>query len=250
LDQYKIVEKLIYDQNQKLITLRVYNYDSSVGAPILDSAALSFSAWGSNAPPASYDITNYTVGITEHHWMAYDNLGRAVIDSVTPNSSNDLGTIHCFYDNNGNNTLQFYYPDPNAPTGYSLQAIDTISVQAGNIAASKGYSVINGTDTLGNYGVLSIYKGEQDAYTYSTYTNPLYQSYFSNSLGSLFYYNSIGDYLSQKLPSHWIVAGNNGSPAFTINYSWTTNSAGKVVRGIGVESGSGAIAEEYTFTYN
>ena len=61
-------------------------------------------------------------------------------------------------------------------------------------------------------------------------------------------FNDFFDFRSKYLPAKF-TAQENGSPTVTINYLWTVDATGSVVKGIGTDAGNGSTQEIYSFTY-
>jgi hypothetical protein len=249
----KSVEIFGYDQTTRLSSIHGYSYDTSGGAPVLDSFLISFTMADTTMPPTSYDIVYHITGAppagnADHHVLLYDSQKRVTLDSIASSNVNDQSTQHYIYDGGGNTTIQWLFPDPNAAGGYSINQIDTMLIQNNHISSDLNYTVSNGDDGMGHYVIIAEDLTRLYTRTYSADINPLYNSSLSNSLGCLMAFNGVGDYRSSNLPEQF-TDQEAGSPSITLNYVWMTNTSGKVTQGTGVDAGSGLPVEVYGFSY-
>jgi hypothetical protein len=249
----KSVEIFGYDQTTRLSSIHGYSYDSSGGAPVLDSFLVSFTLADTTMPPSSYDIVYHTngaapAGNADHHVLFYDNQKRVILDSIASSSVNDQSVQHFIYDGGGNTTIQWLFPDPNAAGGYSINQIDSMQIQNNEIHTDLNYTVTNGDDGMGHYVIIAEDFTRLYTRTYSANSNPLYNSSLANSLGCLMAFNGFGDYRSANLPSQF-ADQEAGSPSMLLNYVWSANASGKVTQGTGVDAGSGLPVEVYGFSY-
>jgi hypothetical protein len=239
----KLVEFFSYDQNAKLAKISGTNYDSTSGVTI-DSAILSFNISDANALPTYLDVTNYAqgnpiAGLTDHHLLYFDNNNRLIKDSISESDVQDSAVQKLYYDDNGNYTVEYYEPDPNAPGGpFALNQNDTTMVQSGNISNEINYSYYQGNQ------ILTYYKSQMSG----AQNNPLYNDKLATAFGSFFLFNEVGDFLSQNLPSQTTDQEGSGAEQVILHYTWSTNADGKVIQGVATDDG-GAIQKIYTFTY-
>ncbi len=136
----------------------------------------------------------------------------------------------------GNTTIEWLSGDPNTRGSYTWNQIDTIYVQNEVIQTDINYSSPGGP-------INHFYSR-----TFSTHVNPLYNADLANSLGCLMVFNNFKDFRSKYLPSQFEDQETN-SPNVTVNYLWTTDATGIVVKGIGTDAIDGSIREIYTFVY-
>jgi hypothetical protein len=104
--------------------------------------------------------------------------------------------------------------------GWGADAIDTIFLNNGNMAARYQYIQINMAWVLDQSLVVN---------TYSTHANPLYNTHYSNSLGAFFLDTGYFDCFSKDLPAEGII--------------WKTDASGKVISGLAPDGSS------ITYTY-
>jgi hypothetical protein len=237
----KLVEMFSYNNQTQLASIQAYNYDSSGGSPVTDTFLISFTFTTIGLPPASYDEIFHIqgdppAGQTEHHLLAYDGQNRVTADSITATTTNSFSTQDVQYDNRGNTTIQWLFGDPQTPGSDMVTQIDTMNVQNETILTDINYSVPDGT--LNHLFTRS----------YSTHVNPLYNASLANSLGCLMVFNNLMDFRSKYLPTQFSdQEGTN--PATTINYFWTTDATGSVVKGVGTDNSDGSVQQVYTFSY-
>ena len=234
----KTIEVFGYNTKAQLETINIYSYDSSSGTPIIDSIFVSFNLTQGIYPPQGYNVRYHyqgdpPVGESNYHELFYDNQNRVTIDSVTISDINGFPVQHFLYDNNGNSTVQWL---TQVPGNYAINQIDTLFIQNENITTDINYTTSNGT--LNHLFTRS----------YSTHINPLYNKILANSLGSLMVVNNYFDFRSNYLPAQFIDQ-ENGSPANTINYLWTTDATGSVVSGFGTDAGNGSVLQVYNCSY-
>jgi hypothetical protein len=237
----KLVEMFSYNNQTQLVSIQAYNYDSSGGAPVTDSFSVSFTFTSIGQPPASYDEIFHIqgdppAGQTEHHLLSYDSQNRVTADSITATTTNSFSTQDVQYDNRGNTTIQWLFGDPQKPGSYVVNQIDTMNVQNETILTDINYSVPDGT--LNHIFTRS----------YSTHVNPLYNTSLANSLGCLMVFNNLMDFRSKYLPTQFMDQ-EGANPAASINYLWTTDATGSVVKGVGTDNSVGSVQQVYTFTY-
>ncbi len=243
----KTVRNFTYDQNQELGAVHTHTYDTSGGQAYLDSSLITYPSSSPTTPPASYDITwvigsvNPAQGATEHHLLYYDGQNRIVKDSMSSKTnitnSPDLFTTNFIYASS-NIIAQYLYQNPNGPDINSMVGLDTFTIANSNLGNTIQYNVQPG-DT-------SFYRS--DNYLYSNSKNPLYESTLANRLGAVLRFNNIGDFISPYLMSQWTMnmGGNN---QFTRNYTWVTDSEGRIVQGFGTDKISGQVTDYWTFQY-
>jgi hypothetical protein len=86
------------------------------------------------------------------------------------------------------------------------------------------------------------------SFTYSNYPNPFYQPPLATHIAPLMVFNVI-DIFSKNLFSSSTAQFINKDPYQVINYSWTTNTNGQVISGVGRDATTGAILQYIWFTY-
>jgi hypothetical protein len=238
----KEVVSFDYDQNSQIATLRRYGYDSSVNPVTLDSAHLSFTPAAAGSFPGEYDLnffqTNPSASQTEHHFLTYDPQNRVSRDSVGINTTGNYTTQHFTYDDWGNTTIEQFAGDPQTPGSYTtLVQIDTMYVQENNLYSDYAYTGLNGSGLI-----------HYISRNFSTENNPVYNGAWSNSLGALLNFNSLVDFRSKNLPSYMSYQDDSFN-TIALNFVWTSDAAGRVIRGIGTDTNSGLVGETYTFNY-
>ncbi len=244
----KTVRNFTYDQNQELGAVHTHTYDTLGGQAFLDTSLITYPSSSPTTPPASYDITwvmgsvNPVQGASEHHLLSYDAQNRIVKDSISSktdisNPTPKLYTTNFIYANS-NIIAQYLYQNPSGPDINSMVSLDTFMLSNGNLGNTIQYNVQPG-DT-------SFYRS--DGYLFSNSKNPLYETTLANRLGAVLRFNNIGDFISPYLMSQWTMnlAGNN---QFTRNYTWVTDSEGRIVQGFGTDKVSGQVTDYWTFQY-
>ncbi len=243
----KTVRNFTYDQNQELGAVHTHTYDTVGGQAFLDTSLITYPSSSATTPPASYDIiwvmgsVNPAQGATENHLLYYDAQNRIVKDSISSktniSNSPNLYTTNFIY-TNSNIIAQYLYQNPGGPDINSMVGLDTFMLANGNLSNTIQYNVVP-NDT-------SFYRG--DNYLYSASKNPLYESTLANRLGAVLRFNNIGDFISPYLMSQWTMnlAGNN---QFTRNYTWVTDSEGRIVQGFGTDKISGQVTDYWIFQY-
>ena len=237
----KGVEIFGYDAQARLATIHAYSYDSSGAAPVIDSFLISLNLTAAIDPPSAFDAVYHfqgdaPAGESEHHVLFYDAQSRVTIDSITAGTTGSFAVQHYQYDNTGNTTIEWLFGDPQTPGSYSVSQIDTMFIQNESILTDINYSVSTGTFN------------HLFTRSYSVHVNPLYNSSLAKSLGCLMVFNNLFDFRSQYLPTQF-TDQEDGLPTFTINYLWTTDATGSVVKGVGTDAGDGSIRQIYNFTY-
>ncbi|HVY74070.1 MAG TPA: hypothetical protein VG890_04525 [Puia sp.] len=244
------VESFGYNSEKQMASFRIYHYDSTLG-PNLDSILVTFSYTDKNFPPAAYDLTwfNDTLtppnGYTEHHLLFYDDQKRVVEDSTASSSDGSLALDKYFY-NTGNIVAGRARFDAGV-SGYTLWELDTLFISNGNIDRRSIYDVQGRFDAQQRYVLTYNYFEELGSYQYSSYSNPLFDTDLSNSLGPLLVAGNIGDYFSSKLVSQWTDQLSLNSAPPPTNYNFTTDNAGRVVQAVG--NIDGQLTEAWTYTY-
>ncbi len=243
----KTVRNFSYDQNQELGAVYTHTYDTLGGQAYLDSSLITYPSSSPTTPPVSYDITwvmgsaNPIQAATEHHLLYYDGQNRIVKDSISSktniSNSPNLYTTNFIY-GNSNIIAQYLYQNPSGPDINSMVALDTFTIVTGNLGNTIQYNVQPG-DT-------SFYRS--DSYLYSNNKNPLYESTLANRLGAVLRFNNIGDFISPYLMSQWTM-NIGGTNQFTRNYTWVTDSEGRIVQGFGTDNVSGQVTDYWTFQY-
>jgi len=174
--------------------------------------------------------------------FSYDNSGRL------------LQIIHWDYDNAQGNSLYdsmtwkfTYNGSGNAPATYSSaytvinqaaahkDITDTIFMNNGNISKFSAYADSLGTGNF-DFGY---------AYNYVGTPNPLYNSTISASIGPLLYVRTYLDFISKYLPA----GSKDIFYAPDLTYSYTTNSLGLPVKGLGKEKTTGELETSITYSY-
>jgi hypothetical protein len=242
-----------YNQNRQLAKLSIYGHDTSGGTILVDSTIQTFAVTSSSTPPPAYDVTwfkddfNSPTQATEHHICLYDNQKRIIMDSISISTDGGLSN-QIFTYNNGNIITDWLFPDQYTPGFYSISQIDTMFLTTANMTSNIDYSAGYGFDSIGNYVIIQVDSNELNTYSYGTLANPLYQPALSNSLGATLRFNNEGDFISKNLPGKWTTYTITGPPT-TLSYTWTTDAAGKVIRGVGTNTSTGDAEEIITFIY-
>jgi hypothetical protein len=239
----KKLTRFSYQQNTLLANIREYDYDTINGISTQDSISISFKLTDSATPPASYDVVYADFQTppainTYHHLLSYDANKRVTVDSVATSSTGSNNVLHVFYDSIGNTHLQWLYPDPAAPGGYSLFQVDTLFVLSGNLASEINFTI--------NQGIR--YFNYANTHTYSGDVNPLYNTFLSNSVGCILLFGQLGDYISMNLPSQTL-SQPSGSAETKVSYTWVTDGSGRVVSGTGEYNNTTQIVQIYSFSY-
>jgi hypothetical protein len=126
---------------------------------------------------------------------------------------------------------------------------ETVTKQADHYSYSSENIFLQnlyGADTFYlNTGNLSkyVYPFETHIYTYSSYPNPWYFTQLGNHLGSVISPDMISINLYNRRENIF------SSDGYTVNYSWTLNSDGQVVYGVGTDQTTGLPLEYYWFVY-
>ncbi|MDP4252230.1 MAG: hypothetical protein Q8918_19185 [Bacteroidota bacterium] len=194
--------------------------DHHPGAPP-DTSTMVLTYSGADTLPSTYyyqeQLNYYPQGAPGTAMLAYDNQGRIILDSPV----NPIYTLH------------FTYGDGYATrTDQDLVAtIDTLFTDGNNISIYK----------VGpNYFLHS--------FTYSNNPNPYYMPQLAAHLGPVLY-NEILDISSKNLFSKQVYSDIYGETARIYNYTWTLNSDGQVIAGVGTDQNTGQPVEYYRFVY-
>jgi hypothetical protein len=237
----KGVEMFSYQAQTQLVAINAYSYDTSGGTPAIDSFFVSFTLGTVGVPPSAYDEIYHfqgdpPAGESEHHVLVYDAQNRVIMDSITLSTTGNFAVQHYLYDNNGNTTVQWLFGDPQTPGSYAISQIDSMFIQSENIMIDINYSFSDGT------------LNHLFTRNYSSHNNPLYNPALANSLGCLLVFNNFFDFRSKNLPTQF-TDQENSSPAVTINYLWSTDATGSVIKGVGTNATDGTILQVYNYTY-
>ena len=234
----KVLEVFGYDSQTQLAAIHAYSYDSSSGTPVVDSILISLTLTAALAPPSAYDATYHQqgdppAGQSEHHSLFYDSQSRVINDSITVSTVSSFGVQHYSYDNNGNTTVEWLFGDPQTPGSYTVNQIDTMFIANESILTDINYSSPGGAFN------------HLFTRSYTTQINPLYNAALANSLGCLMVFNNFSDFRSKYLPTQF-TDQESGSPTVVLNYSWTADAAGRIVKGVGTD---GSNQQIYSFNY-
>ena len=195
ISQYKSnirrVDSIMYDTSNNIAQLVHYDYDSSGSSPILDTIYTVFSYLTDSTPPNAY-----TSGGIAHQLM-YDSLKRVVKDSSKDGSGNTVSFTY------STNTI-VYVKELFVPS-HSI-TVDSLFLTNGNISKVLSYN-----SSSGGIGTL----GETYQYSAYSYSNPLYDSVMTKSIGPLlhfmtydyYYQSSLADALSQKMATRLHATG-------------------------------------------
>ena len=231
-----------YDSHSQLAALHSYSYDSSTGTPFIDSFSVVFALTGSATPPTSYDILYQyhwapPGGLLEHHELYYDSLSRVVRDSIAAgNNGTNLTSVHFYYDSINTVGQNLGY-DTTSGNQVIVGQTDTFQIQSANIVYDLCYA-------QPGYSFLHLYN-----YQFTTNANPLYNQTLANSLGCTLVFHGFSDFRSKNLPSG-AEKVDGVSPGVGWNYSWTTDSIGRVIQGVAVGSSTqGSTQQIYSFKY-
>jgi hypothetical protein len=237
--RYKTTIAFTYDQDEQVAQIRRQHHDTLTdGTQFIDTSLMIFTGGGPSTPPSAYDIT-WTKGTdaqsqtsVEHHLLYYDNRQRVVEDSMSSSTT-------------GLNIIKFTYSDGNIICNQygSFGSLDTLFLINGNMNRRATYN------TSYHSGIMTAYLHEIETFGYSAYSNPLFQKDIANSLGALLTVENLGDYLSVNLMNQYQYTFSlNYIPPVT-SYSWTTDDAGRVIRGTGTDLSTGQVSDYYTFQY-
>ena len=237
----KTLVVLGYDEKKLLASVAVHNYDSSGSTVQIDSTVLSFKQADSTTLPGSYDLTIYDpsgppAGALEHHLVSYDNLNRFTRDSATMVQTNNYSTKHFTYDGYGNTTIESFSFDPQTPGSLTYQQVDTMMMSQDNMLSDIAYM------TPGGQLIRVITR------SFSTNLNPLYNQHLTFSFGTIFSYNSLVDFRSINLPDQSNYQDSDFQTV-SLNFAWTKDTAGRVIKGIGSDPNTGITGQIYTYNY-
>ena len=183
-----------------------------------DTMMLTLTYNGSDTLPATYEHTDaleyYPGGPPGPSLLRYDDQGRIILDSP----ANPVYTRRFTYGNGyiSRTAREF------------LSSLDTIFTDGNNVS---------------RYEIASAYLY---SFAYSNYPNPFYFPKLGAHAGAIFYEDGRDTY-SKNLFSK--KTGIYSPTTGTYNYTWTLNTDGQVVSGIGTNEDTGLPVEYYRFVY-
>jgi len=235
------VQLFSYDSHLQLASLHSYTYDTSIGDAYLDSISVVLSLTGTATPPPSYDILYQyhwapPGGLLEHHVLFYDSQNRAVRDSIAAGNNQTNNTcVHFYYDAVSTVGQNLGY-GPIDPNQVILGEKDSFQIASENIFDDVRYAPPG-------YGMIHEY-----AYLYSSYVSPLYNQTLAGSLGCTLLFHGFSDFRSKNLPSESAKV-DGVSSGIGLQYSWTTDSIGRVIHGVAVTGIDLNPVQIHDFTY-
>ena len=183
-----------------------------------DTMALTLTYNGSDSLPATYEYTDamsyYAGGPPGSSLLRYDDQRRIILDSP----ANPVYTRRFTYGNG----------DISRTAREFLSSPDTIFTDGNNVS---------------RYEIASAYLY---SFAYSNYPNPFYFPKLATHAGAIFYEDGRDTY-SKNLFSK--KTGIYSPTTGTYNYTWTLNTDGQVVSGIGINQDTGLPVEYYRFVY-
>ena len=209
--------KMNYDGSGRLKDIYETITDSSEDDTPLrpDTTDFSLIYNGLDSLPAAY--INFEASLSSlayHGFLSYDDQRRM---------SQDSGT------NSQNSWLYKYQYNEGKIIQSSINSTDSIVIVNNNVQLWKEFMLIH-------------------SFTYSNYPNPFYQPALATHIAPLMVFNYL-DIFSKNLFSSSTAQFINKDPYQVINYSWTTNTNGQVISGIGTDANTGAILQYFWFTY-
>jgi hypothetical protein len=215
---YYSATRFTYDDQGRFTGTYATSADSNLNhQPAIrpDTSTLVLTYNGTDTVPATYrynDLVNiFPGGAPGPSSLSYDAQDRIILDSPM----NPIYTVRFGY---GNGYISF------AENSFSA---DTMFITNGNIS---GYDVAFGGLTT---------------YSYSNNPNPYYLPKLATTAGIALFNTSGGfDMISKNLFSQKI-----SSSAHTYNYTWTLNTDGRVISGIGTDQDTGQPVDYYWFVY-
>ena len=213
---YLGIDSFSYNSSNLLTRYVQYENDSTNGTPIVDSVFYIFSYSGSSPVPSSYTYLQPSVGTNEVHQLSYDAQNRVTGDvcatrigffvNLSYPAGNDAATVQ-FSSSVGDNQ------------------IDTLTITNGNATKQVVYYPNSAGTADSLEGTLKI--------GYSANGNPAYHAAISNSLGPLLFILSLDGFsnfvdFNSKDMANSITDIEPGVPNRTINYSFTSDSKGRV----------------------
>lgn len=224
-NHYLATDTLTYNANQDLVKISHYDYDSSGGAAsvYIDTGSYTFTVNPSTGLPTSYTMLWYksALGVSENeiHNLFYDNQDRLIKDTLVSNlvSANDAHIV-AYYSYSGGNIVGNSYSQSSPD---SISYTDTITLNNGNVIRQAAYTGDLSSNFQVEYNTVN---------SYSSYTNPIYNSSLALNIGVLLLDGNLFDALSKQLPADGMA-------------KWTTDAKGRVVTVVGND---GSI---YSYTY-
>jgi hypothetical protein len=230
----RTVDSLKYDTSNNLTELVHYDYDSTLGTPVLDTIHIVFSYLTDSTPPTGYT----SAGIL--HQLMYDSLNRIIKDSSKDGSGT---TVSFSYSSN----IIVYTKEVFIPSHGII--VDSLFLTNGNI-----YKVLSYNPSSSGIGTL----GENYQYSAYSYSNPLYDSAMTGSIGPLLhfmtydyqYQSTLADALSQKMATTVHATGTElpYDPAYLTSVI-TTDGRGRVIQSWPYLSGVIPLKGRIVYTY-
>jgi len=209
------IGKMKYDMSGRLMDVYVTITDSSEDHSPLrpDTTDFTLIYNGSDSLPDAY-INFEANTLTSHGFLTYNQQGRM---------SQDSG-------NNGQNSWLYKYDyNERQIIQSSNGTTDSIVFVNDNVLLWKEFMLIH-------------------SFTYSNYPNPFYQPALATHITPLMVFNVV-DIFSKNLFSSSTDQFIGNDPYQVINYSWTTNTNGQVISGVGTDAKTETILQYYWFTY-
>jgi hypothetical protein len=204
-----------YDANNNLISCTRLSINiASAPSPEYDSGTLYFTIDPSTNLPSEYidDFRKYFYpeDYVYRHKLFYDQLNRVIKDSVLDilNGPPDFKTVSYYTYSSNTVKIETAY---NGTSDISL--LDSFILEGGSISGRSEYGVSGADTSLSYRWTVNVNVGTP---------NPFYSQKTSGTLGAFYLFVGAGDYLSHDISLY-----------VTEKFAWTTNSAGKVISGLG-----------------
>lgn len=211
------VDSFQYDNNQHLIKLLQWNFDSTVAPISKDSSETDFIYSGTSETPSSYILNYLDISNTkENHVLFYDANNRISRDTVL---NSNLGQVTCYRYFDSLIECITYFNNQNGGRFNNDQEIYHIS--GGNIYKSDFNEFQD--DTLYNASYFN--------FKYSNIANPLYYQNISQGLGAWIRYNIGCDIISKNIFSWYHYIDPMMSPELPYDFIWTTDGNGRISSG-------------------
>lgn len=235
------IDSFTYDTGGQIAVYQSWTFDSTANPILTDSDYYRFSFPSGSLFPNAYIHSWYDKGIasagTESHLLYYDSQNRLQKDSLSEGLYDSHLVVNYGYSNNFNSIISGEPPQMNS----SFVELDTFYLSAGNI------TVNNKVDR--DLPTTDIFR---QTLQYGTYTNPFYNKTVAATMGAFFSHALAGDFISLNIANSVTATDTYHTSATpdivsteTSDYTWVTDSDGKVVSGSA--TGEGVF---YYFRYN
>jgi hypothetical protein len=219
------IDSFDYDIDKRMAAFHSWNYDSSQTPAFTDSTSIQFYFQTNDSVPYQYTIVTKkprdNFYSAETHQLFYDQQRRIIRDTLL-NPVNNISAVNTYSYVDPGFVYNIFQTGKALGNKMEMIETDTTVIYNGNIIKDNAYLLQYNPFVSHAYFYI---------YSSSNYENPFYLESTATTIGPLLDNLLSTDFTSKNLIAMFQQIDPITNYKNTINYTWATDSSGKVVRG-------------------